>query len=102
MPPQPAFAAASNNTVTGALSPAFSDRMATIKTYQADESASTRLAVWQWTWEYAKTHPFGGGFEAYRQNRIRYDTVAVKGSGARRVSPSVGGAGFFASGFWSS
>ncbi|MCW6537163.1 putative O-glycosylation ligase, exosortase A system-associated [Sphingomonas lycopersici] len=64
------------------LPSAFSDRMATIKTYQADESASTRLAVWQWTWEYAKTHPFGGGFEAYRQNRIRYDTVAVKGSGA--------------------
>ncbi|MBS0283314.1 MAG: putative O-glycosylation ligase, exosortase A system-associated [Proteobacteria bacterium] len=64
------------------LPSAFSDRMATIETYKADESASTRLAVWQWTWEYAKTHPFGGGFEAYRQNRIRYDTVAVKGSGA--------------------
>jgi len=64
------------------LPSAFSDRMATIKTYKADESASTRLAVWQWTWDYARTHPFGGGFEAYRQNRIRYDTVAVKGSGA--------------------
>ncbi|MFW2853079.1 putative O-glycosylation ligase, exosortase A system-associated [Sphingomonas sp. TX0543] len=64
------------------LPSAFSDRMATIKTYQADESASTRLAVWQWTWDYAKTHPFGGGFNAYIQNRIRYDTVAVKGSGA--------------------
>lgn len=64
------------------LPSAFSDRMATIKTYKADESASTRIAVWQWTWEYAKTHPFGGGFEAYRQNQIRYDTVAVKGSGA--------------------
>lgn len=64
------------------LPSAFSNRMATIKTYQADESASTRLAVWQWTWDYAKTHPFGGGFEAYRQNRIRYDTVAVTGSGA--------------------
>ncbi|WEK43677.1 MAG: putative O-glycosylation ligase, exosortase A system-associated [Candidatus Sphingomonas colombiensis] len=64
------------------LPSAFSDRMATIKTYKADESASTRIAVWQWTWEYAKTHPFGGGFEAYRQNQIRYDTVAVTGSGA--------------------
>ena len=64
------------------LPSAFSERMGTIKTYQADESASTRLAVWQWTWEYAKTHPFGGGFEAYRQNQIRYDTVSVQGSGA--------------------
>ncbi|SEK95882.1 probable O-glycosylation ligase, exosortase A-associated [Sphingomonas palmae] len=64
------------------LPSAFSERMGTIKTYQADESASTRLAVWGWTWEYAKTHPFGGGFEAYRQNKIRYDTVSVQGSGA--------------------
>ena len=51
----------------------FTERMSTIKTYQADESASTRLAVWAWTWEFAKAHPFGGGFEAYRQNRIAYD-----------------------------
>lgn len=64
------------------LPSAFSERMGTIKTYKADESASTRLAVWQWTWEYAKTHPFGGGFEAYRQNKIRYDVVSVKGEGA--------------------
>ena len=64
------------------LPSAFSERMGTIKTYQADESASTRLAVWQWTIDYAKQHPFGGGFEAYRQNRIRYDTVKVEGEGA--------------------
>jgi probable O-glycosylation ligase (exosortase A-associated) len=64
------------------LPSAFSERMGTIKTYQADESASTRLAVWRWTWDYAKTHPFGGGFEAYRQNRIRYDTAHVAGEGA--------------------
>ena len=64
------------------LPSAFSERMGTIKTYQADESASTRLAVWQWTMDYAKTHPFGGGFEAYRQNQIRYDTVSVVGTGA--------------------
>ncbi|MGA1798760.1 putative O-glycosylation ligase, exosortase A system-associated [Sphingomonas sp. 4RDLI-65] len=58
----------------------FTDRMNTIKSYQADESASTRLAVWQWTIEYAKTHPFGGGFEAYRGNRIRYDLKTADGS----------------------
>ncbi len=61
------------------LPSAFTDRMNTIKTYDADESASTRLAVWKWTIEYAKTHPFGGGFEAYRGNRIRYD---LKSTGA--------------------
>lgn len=64
------------------LPSAFSERMGTIKTYKADESASTRLAVWQWTIDYAKLHPFGGGFEAYRQNQIRYDIVAVQGEGA--------------------
>ncbi|HSI18665.1 MAG TPA: putative O-glycosylation ligase, exosortase A system-associated [Sphingomonas sp.] len=64
------------------LPSAFTDRMSTIKTYKADESASTRLAVWKWTWEYAQTHPFGGGFEMYRQNQIRYDTEKVEGSGS--------------------
>jgi probable O-glycosylation ligase (exosortase A-associated) len=63
------------------LPSAFTDRMNTIKTYDADASASTRLAVWQWTIEYAKTHPFGGGFEAYRGNHIRYDLKAVAGAG---------------------
>jgi len=64
------------------LPSAFTDRMSTIKTYKADESASTRLAVWKWTWEYAKDHPFGGGFEMYRQNQIRYDTEKVEGDAA--------------------
>jgi probable O-glycosylation ligase (exosortase A-associated) len=56
----------------------FTDRMSTIKTYQADASASTRIAVWQWTWAYAKDHPLGGGFDAFLQNRIRYDKVKVE------------------------
>ncbi|WP_174298197.1 DUF5935 domain-containing protein [Sphingomonas bacterium] len=64
------------------LPSAFTQRMHTIGTYQADTSASTRLAVWQWTWDYAKTHPLGGGFDAYRGNHIRYDTVAITGAGA--------------------
>lgn len=64
------------------LPSAFTARMGTIKTYKADESASTRVAVWKWTWEYAKTHPFGGGFETYRQNVLRYDLVSASGSGS--------------------
>ena len=61
------------------LPKSFVDRMSTIETYQQDESAATRVAVWQWTWEYAKQHPFGGGFEMYRQNEVRYDIVSAKG-----------------------
>lgn len=63
------------------LPSSFTERMGTIKTYQADASASTRIAVWQWTMDYVKTHPMGGGFEAYRQNRIRYEKIAVQGEG---------------------
>jgi len=63
------------------LPSSFTERMGTIKTYQADASASTRIAVWQWTMDYVKTHPMGGGFEAYRQNRIRYEKVAIEGEG---------------------
>jgi probable O-glycosylation ligase (exosortase A-associated) len=52
----------------------FTQRMETIQTYKADESASTRLAVWAWTLEYVKQHPFGGGFDAYRGNKLSYHT----------------------------
>ncbi len=58
----------------------FTTRMDTIKTYQGDSSASTRLAVWAWTWDYVKDHPAGGGFEAYRQNKLRIDKVDVEKS----------------------
>ena len=67
------------------LPSAFTDRMGTIKTYQGDASASTRLAVWQWTMDYAREHPLGGGFEAYRQNQIRYEKVAVEDQGGVAV-----------------
>lgn len=64
------------------LPKSFTARMDTIKTYQADQSASTRIAVWAWTWEYAKEHPFGGGFQAYLQNHIRYDRIETQGEGS--------------------
>jgi O-antigen ligase len=65
------------------LPSAFTERMETIKSYQGDASASTRIAVWQWTMDYVKTHPMGGGFEAYRQNQIRYEKVAVENKGGQ-------------------
>ncbi len=63
------------------LPQSFTERMNTIRNHQSDQSASTRVAVWQWTIEYAKTHPFGGGFEAYRQNVLSYDTVQAENAG---------------------
>ncbi len=66
------------------LPKSFTQRMDTIKSYQADQSASTRIAVWKWTWDYVQEHPMGGGFNAYLQNRIRYETVEKKGEGAQK------------------
>jgi len=63
------------------LPKAFTERMGTIQNHQADSSASTRVAVWNWTMEYVKTHPMGGGFEAYRQNKISYEKVEAVGEG---------------------
>ncbi|MBO9711399.1 putative O-glycosylation ligase, exosortase A system-associated [Sphingomonas sp.] len=63
------------------LPQAFLERMGTIQTYQGDSSASTRVAVWNWTMDYVKTHPMGGGFEAYRQNHIQYEKVTQTGEG---------------------
>ncbi|KPF94041.1 polymerase [Novosphingobium sp. AAP83] len=59
----------------------FVARMGTINNHQSDQSASTRVAVWRWTLEFVKDRPFGGGFDAYRQNRISYDTVEAKSAG---------------------
>jgi putative inorganic carbon (hco3(-)) transporter len=72
------------------LPSSFTDRADTIKNYKADESASTRLAVWAWTWEYVKEHPMGGGFDVYRQNRIRYDIEQkdVPGQAADPYAPT--------------
>lgn len=64
------------------LPTAFLERMQTIQNHQSDTSASTRVAVWKWTIDYAKTHPFGGGFDAYLQNELRFETVKVEGTGS--------------------
>jgi probable O-glycosylation ligase (exosortase A-associated) len=61
------------------LPSSFTNRMNTIENYQGDESASTRIAVWRWTLDYVKTHPAGGGFDAYRSNSFTYDSVRMVG-----------------------
>lgn len=60
------------------------ERMETIVGFRGDQSASTRLVVWQWTIDYAKEHPLGGGFDAYRANSFTYNTVVTTGEGAMR------------------
>jgi probable O-glycosylation ligase (exosortase A-associated) len=67
------------------LPASFTQRMDTIQNIQADQSAGTRLAVWAWTWDYAKAHPFGGGFGAYRSNHIQVQTVATQSAGDVQV-----------------
>lgn len=59
------------------LPQSYYDRMATIAQPGGDESASTRMAVWKWTLDYASKNPLGGGFDAYRSNRFVY-TMPVK------------------------
>lgn len=50
---------------------AWQQRISTIQTYDNDNSAMTRLAVWKWTLGFAASHPLGGGFDVYRINTIR-------------------------------
>lgn len=64
------------------LPKSYTDRMNTIENHQKDESASTRVAVWKWTLNYVKDHPFGGGFEAYRSNRLNIETRDAETSGS--------------------
>ncbi len=54
------------------LPQSYYDRMATLAAPGGDESASTRVAVWEWTLGYVAEKPFGGGFDAYRSNRFAY------------------------------
>lgn len=73
------------------LPSAFTERMGTIKTYQGDSSASTRIEVWKWTMAYVQTKPMGGGFEAYRQNQIRYEKINMEddGSGHKTIKRTI-------------
>lgn len=48
-------------------------RMLTIADYQADSSASFRIGVWKWTYDYARENPLGGGFDVYQINTIRIE-----------------------------
>jgi O-antigen ligase len=63
------------------LPDSYTKRMSTIENHESDQSASTRVAVWKWTFDYAKDHPLGGGFDAFRSNKLRIETRDVASSG---------------------
>ncbi|MFO1255309.1 MAG: putative O-glycosylation ligase, exosortase A system-associated [Sphingomonadaceae bacterium] len=63
------------------LPESYTKRMNTIENHKADQSASTRMAVWMWTLDYARDHPLGGGFDAYRSNKVKVELVTVEGEG---------------------
>jgi O-antigen ligase len=70
------------------LPASYTQRMSTIENHKSDQSASTRVAVWKWTLEYVGDHPLGGGFDAFRSNKIKVETVEAEGS-ANNVSRDV-------------
>lgn len=49
---------------------AWGNRMSSIGTYKQDSSAMGRVEVWKWTANFAFAHPLGGGFDAFKLNRI--------------------------------
>lgn len=55
------------------LPQSFIDRMKTIGSYEQDRSASTRTAMWRWTLDFVKVHPWGGGFRVFRISEIETD-----------------------------
>lgn len=67
------------------LPQSFMARMGTIENHQGDQSAGTRIAMWKWTWEYAKHHPLGGDFYAYQSAKVTYDTYDAETSGSTTV-----------------
>lgn len=63
------------------LPQSYYQRMSTIDSHEEDKSASTRVAVWEWTIDYANSHPMGGGFDAYRGNKFTYKLPVRTGTG---------------------
>lgn len=64
------------------LPASYAERMSTITQHQGDQSASTRVAVWNWTIDYVLENPNGGGFDAFLGNSFTYTTRIESGEGA--------------------
>jgi putative inorganic carbon (hco3(-)) transporter len=57
-----------------ATSETWLDRMSTITNYTSENSALGRVRVWEWTIDFAKENPLGGGFNSYLVNSIMLPT----------------------------
>jgi len=60
------------------------DRMSTIQSYDSENSALGRIRVWEWTIDYVKENPLGGGFNVFVINSVTLPTetgvdLVVKG-----------------------
>jgi putative inorganic carbon (HCO3(-)) transporter len=56
--------------IIGNAARSWNERVSSIREYQTDGSAMTRLLVWQWTLGYVATRPLGGSFDAYAIDTI--------------------------------
>ncbi|MGE3690379.1 MAG: putative O-glycosylation ligase, exosortase A system-associated [Novosphingobium sp.] len=65
------------------LPESYTARMSTIENHESDQSASTRVAVWKWTIEYARDNPWGGGFMAYLGNKVRVELRKSESTGGQ-------------------
>src|SRR5262249_12354134 len=61
---------ASAAVVVPAMGDTWWARISTSFDPRQEESANTRMLVWEWTIDLANRHPAGGGFMAYLGNRI--------------------------------
>ena len=71
------------------LPASFVERMSTIKAFDEDLSASTRLAVWQWTLDFVAENPMGGGFGVYRINQFDVELKRREGEEANMDTRTV-------------
>jgi putative inorganic carbon (HCO3(-)) transporter len=61
-----------------AMTDAWTARISTIGDYAKESSALARILVWRWTLDFASSHPFGGGFGAYRLDHIELPDGAIR------------------------
>ncbi len=80
-----AFAGVALMVAVPFLPQSFTARMETIKDHKGDQSASTRIAVWKWTLDYAKDHPLGSSFNAFLSNSVSYETSQAVTDGSSTV-----------------
>ena len=70
---------------------------AEVKQEQVDELAAKSQAAIDWTLDYVKTHPGGGGFDNYLQNSFSYFTQeTIVDSGGARIQEGVASLGGYA------